>query len=410
MTLTTVSHARLAIDGGTPVRTTPFGGWPHWDAREEEALLRTLRSGNWGIGGDETEQLEQELAAATGARFALTVTNGTAALEAALRACGVSYGDEVIVPPYTFVATASAVLLVGAIPVFDDIDPRTSNIDPATIERCITPRTKAIMPVHIGGYPADMDAIMAIAERHGLRVIEDACQAIGASWRGRSVGAIGDMGCFSFQSSKNINSGEGGAVITNDPVLEERCWAFKNCGRVRGGEWYQHDTLGDNFRLSQFQAAILRAQMTRLEEWAELRAENGSYLCARLREIGGLTPVPLDERVTRHGFHIVVTRYDAAAFGGWPRARFVQALAAEGVRTSPGYRPIYTTGSVIEGTRVLRTALGLGEGPSPDCPATERICAEEGLWLAGQSTLLGTRADMDDIANAVEKVLHAAGR
>ena len=408
MTVAVVHPEQLAIDGGVPVRTQPFQRWPIWDAQEEEALLRVLHSNVWGVDGVETERFEQEFAAATGAHFALTVTNGTAALEAALRACGVSFGDEVIVPPYTFVATAAAVLLVGAIPVFADIDPQTYCLDAAAAERCVTPRTKAIIPVHLGGYPADMDALTALAQRHGLRVIEDAAQAHGACWRGHSVGTLGDMGCFSFQSSKNINAGEGGAVLTNDPELEERCWSFKNCGRTRGGLWYQHDMLGDNFRMSQFQAAVLRVQLTHMEEWAQRRAENGNYLCARLREIGGLEPVPLDERVTRHGFHIVVTRYNPERFGGWPRARVIEALTAEGVPCSRGYVPLYTTGGVIEGTRALRTALGLEAGPPPDCPVTERACAEENIWLSGQSTLLGTRADMDDIANAVEKVQRAS--
>lgn len=408
MTAMVSQHTQLAINGGTPVRSTPFGTWPLWDERDEAALLGALRSGNWGIGGDETERFEQELAEAAGARYALTVTNGTAALEAALRACGVGYGDEVIVPPYTFIATASAVLLVGGIPVFADIDPNTFNIDPNTIEALITPRTKAIVPVHIGGLPADMDAIMAIAKRHNLLVLEDACQSIGATWRGQWVGTIGDIGCYSFQSSKNINSGEGGVIITSNPELEEACWAFKNCGRVRGGQWYQHDTLGDNFRLSQFQAAILRSQMTRFEEWAVLRERNGDYLCKGLRELGGLAPVVRDERVTRHAYHIIVTRYDASAFGGWSRDRFMEALKAEGIPCAPGYRPIYTTGGIQKGEQNLRNALGLGEAPAPNCPVTERICREEAMWLLGQSALLGSQSDMDDILTAVEKIKKAA--
>ncbi len=399
------STRQLAIAGGTPVRTRPFQGWPIWDEREEQALLRALRSGEWGVGGQETEQFEQEFAQAIGSRFALSVTNGTHALVAALRAAGVTYGDEVIVPPYTFVATATAVLLVGALPVFADIDIETGCLDPAAVEAAITPRTKVIMPVQLAGYPADMDRLGEIAARHGLTLIEDACQAHGAQWRGKAVGSIGAMGCFSFQSSKNINAGEGGAITTDDPQLFERAWSYKNCGRTReGGLWYQHDYLGDNYRLSQFQAAVLRAQLTRMEEWAQRRAENGEYLLAGLRAIGGLVPQRADERVTRHGFHFILTRYQPEAFGGMSRDRFIEALRAEGIPASRGYIPLYTTGAVRDTERALRQALGLGEPTPPHCPATERLCNEEAVWLVGQSALLGTRADMDDILEAVAKI------
>jgi dTDP-4-amino-4,6-dideoxygalactose transaminase len=404
----TTSSKRLAIDGGTPVRTRPFQGWPIWDEREEQALLRTLRSGQWGIGGEETELFEQEFAQATGVRFALSVTNGTAALEAALRAADVGYGDEVIVPPYTFVATASAVLLVGAIPVFADIDPETYCLDPAAAEAAITERTKAILPVHIAGNPADIDSLCSLAGRHGLTLIEDAAQAHGGRLGGNATGSLGDMGCFSFQSSKNINSGEGGAITTNDPDLFERAWSFKNCGRSRDGAWYQHDVIGDNFRMSQFQAAVLRAQLTRMEEWAERRAANGEYLCKGLSEIGGLVPQRTYDRVTRHGFHFILTRYQPEAFGGWPRERFLAALNAEGIGASRGYIPLYTTGAVENTTRELRRVLGLGEGPTPQCPVTERACNEEAVWLLGQSPLLGPREDLDDVLEAIAKIRVAA--
>jgi dTDP-4-amino-4,6-dideoxygalactose transaminase len=402
---TAMTSSQLAINGGTPVRREPFQSWPLWDEREEQALLRALRSGQWGSGGEETELFEQEYAQAVGTRYALAVSTGTHALEAALRAVGVSYGDEVLVPPYTFVATVSAVLLVGGVPVFADIDPETYCIDPAVVEAAITPRTKVIMPVHLAGYPSDMDGLMEIARRHGLKLIEDACQAHDGQWRGQTVGSIGDMGCFSFQSSKNINSGEGGAIITNDPELFERAWSFKNCGRTRvGGLWYQHDVIGDNYRMTQFQAAILRVQLSRKEEWAERRAANGEYLSQGLRAIGGLLPQRADARVTRHGFHFMLTRYQPEAFGGWSRERFIEALVAEGVPASRGYIPLYRTGAVRDTERTLRQALGLAATILPHCPVTERAAGEEAVWLAGQSVLLGTRKDMDDILEAVAKI------
>jgi dTDP-4-amino-4,6-dideoxygalactose transaminase len=404
-----MSAGQLAIHGGTPVRTTPFAGWPIYDEREEQALIRTLRSGEWGIGGEETELFEQEFAREVGAKYALSVTNGTHALVAALKAADVRFGDEVIVAPYTFVATATAVLLAGAIPVFADIDPETYTLDPAAVEAAITPRTRAIIPVHIAGYPADMDRINQIAcANEDLLVIEDTCQAHGAKWRGSPTGSVGAIGCFSFQSSKNINAGEGGAVTTNYADLYEKLWSYKNCGRTRvGGLWYQHDVLGDNYRMTQFQGALLRVQLTRMESWAQRRAENGEYLLAGLRAIGGLNSQRQDERVTRHGFHFILTRYDGEAFGGWPRERFLEALRAEGIPCSRGYIPVYGTGAVRDTTAELIEAMKL-PAPPIHCPVTEKACAEEAVWLCGQSALLGTRADMDDILTAVAKVRAAA--
>ena len=206
----------LAINGGTPVRTAPFGAWPQFGAAEEEILLAALRSGIWGsIDGTYVKQLEVEFAELQAARHGVTVVNATMGLMVALKAIGIGPGDEVLVPPYTFIATASAALMLGAIPVFVDVDPETLLIDPALIDQAVTARTRAIVPVHHGGSPANMDGVMAAAARHGLRVVEDAAQAHGASWRGRPVGAIGDIGVFSFQSSKPITAGDAAANGTS---------------------------------------------------------------------------------------------------------------------------------------------------------------------------------------------------
>ncbi|MEM3046659.1 MAG: DegT/DnrJ/EryC1/StrS family aminotransferase, partial [Candidatus Bathyarchaeia archaeon] len=208
--------AKLALKGGEPVRRTPFPKWPIWDERELRGLREVLESGVWGIGGRKQKEFEERFAAYQDAAYGVTVPGGTAALEVALRAAGIGAGDEVIIPAYTFVATASAILAVNALPVFADVEPDTYTLDVASAERLVTPRTKAVIPVHIAGRPTDMDAVMELAARHRLTVIEDACQAWGAQWRGRGVGSIGHLGCFSFQSSKNITCGEGGIVLTND--------------------------------------------------------------------------------------------------------------------------------------------------------------------------------------------------
>ena len=403
---------KLAIEGGTPLRTKPFPTWPLWGEQEEKELLEVLRSGEWSSPTRPAPKLaafQRAFADYQQAKHALGVFNGTVALETALRAAGVTYGDEVIVPPYTFIATATACLSVGAIPIFVDIDPDTYNIAPERIEEAITPRTRAIIPVHIGGCPADMDGVLEVARKHGLMVIEDACQAHGASWKGRRVGAIGDLGCFSFQASKNINCGEGGAVVTDDDELAERAWSVHNCGRTREGAWYQHEVLGSNFRMTEWQAAILLAQLGRAEELSARRQANAAYLARRMAEIPGISPQRCDERVTEHAYHLFIFRYDGEAFGGLARDEFLAALRAEGIPVSSGYTPLYKAGAIREGiTRLCRFIEGREVGyKEPDCPVTERACTTEGAWFT-QTMLLGTREDMDDIVEAILKIQRAS--
>jgi dTDP-4-amino-4,6-dideoxygalactose transaminase len=403
---------QLALLGGKPVRTHPFPAWPVRGDLEKQALLEVLESDVWGISADggKITAFEQAFADAHAAAYGQAVFNGTMALEVALRALDIGYGDEVIVPAYTFMATATSCLMVGGMPVFVDIEPGTYNMDPAAFEAAITPRTRAVIPVHIGGLPADMDRIMEIAQRHSVAVLEDACQAHGAAWKGRRVGAIGDLGCFSFQSSKNINAGEGGLIVTDNSDLAERCWSVHNCGRVRKGAWYQHEVLGGNFRMTQWQAAILLAQLTRFEELARRREENGRYLAEALLGETGLRPLDRDPRVTQHGYHLFISRYDPTAFDALPRDRFLAALQAEGIPCSEGYVPLYRMPALQAGVTRLKDAIGWpGAYPEtlPDCPVTERACAEEGIWFF-QTMLLGTTADMDDIVTAVQKVQAAA--
>jgi len=332
----------LALDGGSKVRNRPWPRWPVWDEHEEQAVLDVLRSGRWwSVEGDRVHTFEREFAQFVQAAHAVCVTNGTAALEVCLRALGIGCGDEVIVPPYTFIATASSVLSVSATPVFVDIEAESLNIDPSRIEEAITPRTKAIIPVHIAGRPADMDGVLAIARKHGLYVIEDAAQAHAAEWKGRRVGAIGDLGTFSFQASKNLNAGEGGIIVSNDADLADRAWSVHNVGRTRSGKWYEHHVVGGNFRMTERQAAILLAQMTRLPSQTETRTRNAEYLTELLSRIDGITTLPADPRVTRHAYHLYVFRYDPKHFGGRPREEFLQALVAEGIPASAGYVPLY---------------------------------------------------------------------
>jgi len=397
----TATHGPLAIHGGTPVRTAPFGGWPQWGEEEERALLGALRSGTWGsLDGTLVKRLEQEFAAFQGARYGVSCVNGTLALSVALKAVGVEPGDEVLVPPYTFIATASAALMIGAIPVFVDVDLETLLIDPERIDAAVTPRTRAIIPVHHAGSPADMDGVMAAAQRHDLRVIEDAAQAHGAAWRGTPVGAIGDVGTFSFQSSKAINAGEGGMMVTNDPAVEELLWSYRNVGRRKDGEWYEHVRLGWNLRLTEFQAAVLLEQMRRFPAQVAHRSESAAYLSSRLEAIPGVVPLRVPDGVTAHTWYSYHFRWLGEHDGGLPKLAFSAALEAEGIPNFHGYVPLNRNAAV----RAEIARLG---GPEPAaCPAAERAADHEVIMLS-LPILMGSRADLDQVADAITKVAAA---
>jgi dTDP-4-amino-4,6-dideoxygalactose transaminase len=399
--------AKLALKGGEPVRKKPFPKWPIFGESEMKALKNVLESGFWGVGGSRKKEFEEKFAAYQHAKYGIAVTSGTTALEISLRALGVGCGDEVIVPSYTFMATATAVLYVNAIPVFADIDPETYTIDPKSVESLISERTKAILPVHIGGRPADMDALLSLAKKHSLYVVEDACQAWGAEWRGTRVGAIGEMGAFSFQSSKNITSGEGGIILTNSEDLYIKAWSLHNCGRMPQGAWYEHHLPGTNYRITEFQAAILLAQMERFDEQTEKRIENARYLNSELSKIDGIKPLRDDERVTRHAYHLYIFRFNPEAFGGISKSTLARALQAEGIPASVGYsKPLYKE-PYLEYFKKCPLSCPYYSKPvdysNIRMPVTEKACYYEGLWLP-QYVLLGSRNDMDDVISAFEKI------
>jgi dTDP-4-amino-4,6-dideoxygalactose transaminase len=321
----------------------------------------------------------------------------------------------VIVPPYTFVATVNAVLLLRALPVFVDSDLETFQIDARKVEQAITGRTRVIMPVHLGGSAADLDTIMEVGRRRGVTVVEDACQAHLAEWRGRKVGTYGRTGCFSFQASKNLNSGEGGAILTDDEALIETCYRFHNNGRGRRntGDDFSYRGAGANLRMTEFQAALLTAQMTRLEAQTRTRDANGAYLTRLLREIPGITPARMYDGCTRNAYHLYMFRYDPGRFAGLPRAAFLKALGAEGVPALSGYSPLNREPFLEDAlsspgfqTIYSKTRLDTWRAQNR-CPENDRLCTEA-IWLV-QTMLLGPRKDMDDIAEAVRRVqAHAA--
>jgi perosamine synthetase len=409
---TTAEEGRPALLGGKPIRLEPFPGWPRFDQRDEKNLLDVLHSGKWFRGGGEcVNRFEAAFANITGARHCVATANGTGALYSTLAALGIEPGDEVIVPPYTFIATVNAVLLQYALPVFVDTDPESLQIDARKIEAAITERTAAIMPVHLGGNVSDMDAIQEIARKHKIPVIEDACQAHLAEWRGKKVGTLGTAGCFSFQVTKNLSSGEGGAILTSDGDLAERCYAFQNNNRARTATGYNFAYLGSrgaNLRMTEFQGNLLLAQMTRLEEQSRTREQNARYLTSMLKEIPGIAPAKQYEGCTRNAYHLYMFRYKTEAFGGLPRAKFLSALEAEGIPCSPGYSPLnkesfLPTALNSKGFRRIYPKEILDHYEERNhCPANEQLC-HEAVWFI-QPMFLGTRADMDQIAAAVRKV------
>jgi dTDP-4-amino-4,6-dideoxygalactose transaminase len=396
---------QLAIHGGEKTVKKIFP-WPVWDESDAKAVADVVRSGQWGDPDCTglTAQFEREFAEFCGARFAVASVNGSVAIRLALIAAGVKPGDEVIIPPYTFIATATVVLEANCVPVFVDIDPETYNIDPARIEEAVGPKTRAVIPVHFGGQACDMDRIMAIARKHRLMIIEDACHAHGAEYGGRKLGTIGHAGCFSFQLSKNLTSGEGGITVTDDEKLCDTIDSLRNVGRVKGGQWYEHHNLGCNYRLTPLQAALLLRQLARLEEQTRRRGENGRYLAELLGGIDGISPLTRGHGETRHSYHLFIFRYDAAKFNNLPKPDFAKWLAAEGVPAFMGYpRPLYKQPLFQEKNFFCYAIPPDVDYTRVHCPVAERACTEEGVWIM-QPALLGDRSDMESFAEAIRKI------
>jgi len=404
---------RLALLGGDPVRTKPFPSWPEIRDNDEKAWSEVLRKGLWcRLDGSYAKLFEESWAELLGAKYCVATASGTTALLTCLNALGVGLEDEVLVPPYTFVATVNVVLMQHALPVFIDTDPETFQIDADKIEAAITPSTKCILPVHLGGSPADMDKLLAIAGKHKLPLLEDACQAHLAEWRHRKVSTLGDLGCFSFQASKNLNSGEGGAILSNNEDLIGVCDSFHNNGRGSAAAGSSYVRNGLNHRITEFQAALLLAQLTRLEEQSRLREKNAEYLTNQLREIPGITPARMYEGCTRNAYHLYMFRYDKAHFAGVPRSRFLEALQAEAIPCSGGYTPLNKE-PFLKNTlhsRAFRSIYSAQDIAAYEarnhCPANDRLC-EEAVWLF-QTMLLGSRSDMDQIAETIRKIQRQA--
>lgn len=395
--------ARLAVLGGTPLCTHPFPEWPQRGEREVELLSEVVHSGHYGFfSGDKQFRFQQAFAHFQGARFGIAVSNATVGLQVALLAAGVGPGDEVIVPAFTWVATASVALFVGAIPVFAEIDAETFCLDPQAAEAAITSRTGAIIPVHLYGCMADLDALMDLSEKYKIPIIEDCAHAHGSQWRGQGAGSMGHLGVFSFQETKTMSSGEGGILLTSDPTLEALCHSFINCGRLRPGDHLPERVLGYNFRVTEFQAAVLLAALERLENQTRKREDNARVLDRYLAEIEGILPMRRDPRVTRQGFYVYTFRWEPEAWGGATRDQFLVALQAEGIPINPLYTPVYRSELFPNASRFYPQVVGQVYAELR-LPITEQVAEQVAVGLPHR-VLLGSEQDVIAVVEAVAKL------
>jgi dTDP-4-amino-4,6-dideoxygalactose transaminase len=405
-----------AILGGKRSFSGSWPGWPVIGAPEEQELLKVLHSGKWcRLGSPTAPRFEGEFRGMTGSAHALATSSGTTALYTMLGALDIGPGDEVILPPYTFIATYNVIVQNYALPIFVDTDIESFQIDATKIEAAITPATKVLMPVHIGGSPFDIDTVMKVASKYNLPVFEDACQAHFAEWKGKKVGNYGIGGAFSFQASKNLNSGEGGAIITNNEEFYNKCYSFHHQGQGSDAASLEpgSGTRASNLRMTEFQAAILLAQMTRIPEQVQRRSDNADYLTEMLSGIPGITPARLYEGTTRSAYHLYMFRYDKKAFAGMDRAKFVRALNAEGIPCSTGYGSLTKDAYVMNLAQNKHYLQVYGEKRMKQwleqlsCPVNDRLCSEEAVWFT-QTTLLNDKNDMEKIAGAIRKISREA--
>lgn len=403
--------SKLALLGGEPLRKKPFTPWPQYSRADIERVIGVVESRHWGgfpVPSKYAGEFAAEFAQLHGAKYGLCLANGTIAILAAVQALGLKFGDEIIVPAYTWDGTAIAVLQAGAVPVFADIDPDTYCLDPNAVRAALTPRTRALMPVHLAMRFADMDALLAIAREHHLVVIEDCAHAHGGQFRGRGAGAAGDAGCFSFQESKLMTAGEGGMVLTNRLDCYEALQSIINCGRPSLTDQYERKVLGTNYRLTELQAALLIGQLEQWPEFLKTRAQNAALLSHALGGLPHVRPLPPQAGLTRDTIYNFIFQYRPA--GAAPsRDLFVAALDAEGVPCDGRfYEPVYRN-DLFYATPENCPQLTLGRDEPMDycrchCLVSERAAYEEAVWLP-QFLLLGNESDVQDIVRAVEKVV-----
>jgi len=407
----TKKAGKLAILGGEPVRKNKsWPAWPYVDDQIVDAVVKTTRSGIWcriQSSNGTVPTFEKEYAKLMGARFCVATGSGTQALHTCVEALDIGPGDEVITSPYTDPGTIASILSARALPVLADLDPASYQLDPDEVERRITENTRAIMPVHMMGQPCNLERIMAIAKRHNLAVIEDAAQAHLSEYQGKKLGTIAPLGCFSFQSSKTIASGEGGAILGDDEELMDKCFTVHNHGTNRRG---RTERIGPKYRMNEFEAAVLLAQLAGARERFQQRNQNAAYLTSRLKGCPGVVPQKLYDGTTSGSYYLYAVSYQKDHFGDVDRARFLKAVEAEGVSLSPyinrGLHREPWVDQVLKTPAYQKTFSARRLRQFRDevsCPRCDQVCQEMAMiWASGP--LLGSQDDMDDIANAILKV------
>ena len=386
----------LAIHGGTPVQKKTVPHWPVIQKRDEEALLRAYDSADWGIHGEENQRFCRDFAAYSDAKHCLTVANGTVSLELLLRALNIGRGDEVILPPYTFIATVSSLLFAGVTPVFADLSPDTMLLDPDAVEKVITPRTKAVVPVFVGGRPVDPERYEALCQKHGLYLILDAAQAVGTQFNHKGLGAYGTVASISCQNSKNLTCGEGGILLTNDDALYEKLREMIDGGRSADG---RIRSLSLASGMSEFQAAVLNSQLPSLDEQIEKRMASAELLDRLLSPLPFVKTLKKDEHITRNSLHLYLLQIREEMLKGVPVATFLKAVRQEGAPLNPGYAPLYDF-PCLSGD-YARRCMGR-ELPKADTPVAERL-RTEGCWFY-HADLLRSPEEVSLFADALQKV------
>jgi dTDP-4-amino-4,6-dideoxygalactose transaminase len=398
---------RLALQGGTPVRTAPFPVWPQTTEVEERNILKSLRNHRWCTAdGEFIPKFEKAWASNIGSRGCVMTPCGTHALQMALELLGVGPGDEVILSPYTYIATVDAVMMGYSLPVFADSDPHTFQIDPDDIEHRITEHTRAIMPVHIYGAPSNLDKVLAIGNKHNIPVIEDACQAHHAEWKGKKVGTLGRMGCFSFQESKCLPGGEAGVLVSDDDELIDKAYMFRNFGS--DPKTHRYAIRGFKYRISDFAAAVLVGQLERYEQLCAKREEHAAYLSTEMKRIPGFMVQENYPESTRQNHYCFGVRCDPDHFKGLPPQKAVSALQAEGIMAGAGYSPInkepFLERSLnSRGFRAAFSAERLDKYLRENhLPQNDQLCAT--AFYLEQNVLLGEKSDVNDVLEAFDKV------
>jgi perosamine synthetase len=405
---------KLAVLGGDPVRTTKFPAWPIWDEDDEKAIIPVLRSGIWSR-RDVVTRAEEKFAKLMGSKYCLLTTHGTTALVTALGALGIEGGDEVITTPWSWISSMACIFLNNALPVFVDIDPETWMLNADQIEGKINENSKAILAVQITGGMCHMDKVNAVAKKHNLKVVEDACEAHMAEWKGKKAGTLGDLGCFSLQNGKQLTCGEGGAILGDDERIMDLCYSIHNVGAARG-KYMPKDKgsfpiLGNKCRMAEYQASIVITEMDTLEQETQKRCENADYLTSKIREIPGIVPRKDYKETTRTSYYYYGFRFKEKEFG-ITRDTFIKALQAEGIPASTNLGvtsyPLYKNG-VVESVISSKTYRKLYSKERLDdyraslnLPEVEKLCNETVGFHS--NTLLGPKSDIDDIYKAILKV------